>query len=99
VRWYREGGLGAVTSHRRQGTGQPARLTAGQQAQVAAEVETGRFRTAAAIRRWVAETFGVTYSEGGMYSLLARLDCAPKVPRPLHASADLEAQERWKKGD
>ena len=98
VRWYREGGLGAVTAHRRQGKGQPARLTAEQQAQVAAEVATGRFRTTAAIRRWVVETFGVTYSEGGMYSLLARLNCAPKVPRPLHANTDLAAQERWKKG-
>lgn len=63
---------------------------------MAAAVASGRFRTAAAIRRWVAETFGVTFCEGGMYSLLARLDCAPKVPRLLHANADLEAQERWK---
>ena len=98
VRWYRTGGLAAVMAHRRQGTGQPARLSVDQQAQVAAVVETGRFRTAAEIRRWVAETFGVTYTEGGMYSLLARLRCAPKVPRPLHVKADLDAQERWKKG-
>jgi len=41
----------------------------------------------------------VTYSEGGMYTLLARLRCAPKVPRPLHAKANLEDQEAWKKGD
>jgi transposase len=73
-------------------------LTPEQQEQVAQEVETGRFRTAAAIRHWIAETFGVSYTEGGMYSLLERLRCAPKVPRPVHAKADLEKQEAWKGG-
>ncbi len=99
VGWYRTGGLAAVRSHRLGGPGQPPRLTPEQQEQVAKEVETGRFRSAATIRVWITETFGVTYSEGGMYTLLARLRCAPKVPRPLHAKANLEDQEAWKKGD
>ncbi len=33
-----------------------------------------------------------------MYTLLARLRCAPKVPRPLHTTANLEDQEASKKG-
>jgi len=99
VRWYRSGGLAAIRSHRLGGPGQPPRLTPEQQEQVAQAVETGRFRSAATIRVWITETFGVTYSEGGMYTLLARLRCAPKVPRPLHAKANLEDQEAWKKGD
>jgi len=98
VGWYRSGGLAAVRSHRLGGPGQPPRLTPEQQEQVAKEVETGRFRSAATIRVWITETFGVTYSEGGMYTLLARLRCAPKVPRPLHTKANLEDQEAWKKG-
>jgi len=98
VGWYRTGGLAAVRSHRLGGPGQPPRLTPEQQEQVAKEVETGRFRSAATIRVWITETFGVTYSEGGMYTLLARLRCAPKVPRPLHTTANLEDQEAWKKG-
>ncbi len=98
VRWYRSGGLAAVRSHRLGGPGQPPRLTPEQQEQVAQAVETGRFRSAATIRVWITETFGVTYTEGGMYTLLARLRCAPKVPRPLHAKANLEDQEAWKKG-
>ena len=98
VRWYRSGGLTAVRSHRLGGPGQPPRLTPEQQEQVAKEVETGRFRSAATIRVWITETFGVTYSEGGMYTLLARLRCAPKVPRPLHTKAKLEDQKAWKKG-
>jgi transposase len=98
VAWYRQGGLGAVTSHHMGGVGQPPRLTPAQQETVAREVATGRFGTAADIRGWVAETFAVTYTEGGMYSLLSRLRCAPKVPRPRHEQADLEAQAAWKKG-
>jgi transposase len=99
VAWYRKGGLGEVRRHRAGGYGQTPRLTAEQQEQLATEVETGRFRNALAIRTWVAETCGVMYTAGGMYSLLERLRCNPKVPRPLHEKANLEEQEAWKKGD
>jgi transposase len=99
VEWYRSGGLDAVRTHRMGGYGQVPRLTPEQQEQVAAEVATGRFRNALAIRAWVAETFGVAYTEGGMYSLLERLQCAPKIPRPLHEKANTEEQEAWKRGD
>jgi transposase len=98
VRWYERGGLAAVRAHRQGGAGPPPRLSAAQQEQLAAEVASGRFRSATTIRQWVAEAFGVTYTEGGIYTLLARLQCAPKVPRPLHAKTDLEAQDRFKKG-
>jgi transposase len=99
VAWYRQGGLDAVRTHRMGGYGQPPRLTVEQQEHLAQEVATGRFRNAAAIRAWVAETFGVTYTEGGMDSLLERLECKPKVPRPLHEKANLADQETWNKGD
>lgn len=99
VAWYRAGGLDAVRNHRMGGYGQTPRLTEDQQEQLAQEVATGRFRNAMAIRAWVAETFGVSYTEGGMYSLLERLRCQPKVPRPLHEKANLTEQEAWKKGD
>lgn len=99
VAWYRSGGIAAVRSHRLGGPGQPPRLTPEQQEQVAQEVETGRFRNAATIRTWIIETYGVTYTQGGLYSLLDRLRCAPKVPRPVHTNANLAEQEAWKKGD
>jgi transposase len=99
VAWYREGGLDAIRTHRMGGYGQTPRLTDEQQEQLAQEVETGRFRNGVAIRAWVAETFGVTYTEGGMYSLLERLRCKPKVPRPVHEKANLAEQEAWKGGD
>jgi transposase len=99
VSWYRSGGLDAVRAHRMGGYGQESRLTPAQQEAVAQEVATGRFRNAAAIGAWIAATYGVTYTEGGLYSLLERLRCKPKIPRPLHEKANLDDQEAWKKGD
>jgi transposase len=98
VAWYRDGGLTVVRARHMGGVGQAPRLTPEQQERVAREVATGRFRTAAEVRGWVAEAFRVTYTEGGMYSLLARLRLAPKVPRPVHERADPDAQDAWKKG-
>lgn len=98
VRWYEQGGLTAVRAHRQGGGGQPPRLTPPPQEQVATEVATGRFRRSAEIGAWIDATFGVHSQPGGLTSLLARLRCAPKVPRPLHPKADPVVQERWKKG-
>lgn len=98
VAWYRAGGLAAIRSHRMGGTGQAPFLDAKTQAAVAAEVASGRFRTAAEIRDWIAAAYGVHYTLAGVYGLLARLRCAPKVPRPVHTKANREQQAAWKKG-
>jgi transposase len=98
VGWYRAGGLAAVRAHHAGGTGQPSFLTPPAQAELADEVATGRFRTAGEIRDWIAQRYGVSYTVGGVYTLVGRLRCAPKVPRPLHAKTDLERQTAWKKG-
>jgi len=98
VRWYEAGGLATVRVHQQGGAGPRPRLTVAQQEQVATEVATGRFRSSAEIGAWIQIAFGVAYRPSGVASLLGRLRCAPKVPRPLHAKADLEAQERFKKG-
>lgn len=98
VAWYRAAGMKDVRSHRMGGPGKPAWLTPEQQEHLGQEVATGRFRNAASIRAWIEETFGVRYTEGGVYSLLERLRCAPKVPRPVHEKADPLAQAAWKKG-
>jgi transposase len=99
VAWYRAGGLTTVRAHRMGGVGQIPFLTPAQEAEVAAEVATGRFRTGNEVRAWIAERFGVAYTLGGVYGLLERLRCAPKVPRPVHPKADQAAQDAWKKGD
>ena len=89
---------GGVLAPRQGGSGQPARLSVEPQERVGDEVATGRFRTAAEIGAWIAETFGVAYRPGGVASLLGRLRCHPKVPRPLHEQADPQAQTAWKGG-
>jgi len=96
--WYRAGGLAPLAGRHAGSQGAPSFLLAEQKAELAAEVATGRFRTAAEIRAWVQERWGVAYTEGGMYALLHRLRCAPKVPRPIHEKTDQLAQARWKKG-
>ncbi len=98
VGWYRYGGVAEVCAHHGGGHGQPAWLTPTQEAAVAEEAAKGTFTTAADVRSWVAEQFGVTYQPKGIYGLLRRVRCRPKVPRPIHTKADLEAQEAWKKG-
>ncbi len=99
VGWYREGGIPNVLSHKMGGKGQVSFLREEAKEQVVQEVATGRFRTAAEIREWIAEKYGVTYTMSGIYNLMIRLRCAPKVPRPIHAKANQEEQISWKKGD
>ena len=96
--WYRAGGLAPIEGRHAGSQGAPSFLTPEQKAELAEEVATGRFRTAAEIRDWIAATYGVEYQVGGVYDLLERLRCRPKVPRPLHAKADPAEQERGKKG-
>ena len=75
------------------GRGQPSWLTPEQEAAVAEEAARGTFTTAAEVQQ-----FGVTYQPKEIYGLLRRVRCRPKVPRPIHTKADLEAQEAWEKG-
>jgi transposase len=98
VAWYREGGLSEVRRHQMGGQGPQPWLSPEAEIQVSAAVATGRFRTAWEIRDWIAQQYGASYTVGGVYSLLKRLKCSPKVPRPVHAKADLELQVAWKKG-
>jgi transposase len=96
--WYRAGGLAAVGAHHQAGKGRAAYLTPTQQDELVAEIACGRFFTAQEVREWVAERFGVHYTHKGIYPLLARLGCHPKVPRPFNPRSTPEEQAEWKKG-
>lgn len=96
--WYRRGGIPAVRAPRRAGKGRVAKLTPAQQAQLVAQAATGCFFTVTDALRWVADTFGVRYTASGMYTLLDRLGCAKKVPRPMNPKTSPEAQAAWKRG-
>ena len=39
--------------------------------------------------------FGVSYSLGGLYDLLHRLDLSVLAPRPLHRKSDPQAMAKW----
>src|ERR671919_691061 len=86
VAWYREGGLPEVRRHQMGGRGPQPWLRPEAEIQVSDAVATGR--TAWEIRDWIAQQYGASYPLGGVNSLLKRLKCAPKVPRPVHAKAD-----------
>ena len=98
VSWYRTGGLEEVRSHRMKGLGQPRFLSEDQERELTEEVGSGRFRTGGEIREWIESEYGVSYTPGSVYSLLARLGCSPRAPRGLHEKADVKAQKSWKRG-
>ena len=58
----------------------------------------GLFATAQAVRDWIEEQFGVSYTVGSLYTLLPRLGIRLKVPRPRHPQAAPQAQAAWQKG-
>jgi transposase len=98
VAWYRAGGLGEVRGHKMGGKGQVAYLSPAQEAELADEIATGRFRRGEEMRAHIAERYGVSYTMGGIYSLAQRLECAPKVPRPGHVKAGPAARDAFKRG-
>jgi len=99
IAWYRQGGCAGVARHQRGGCqGASSRLSLEQLAELAAWIGTGMFRTIEEVRQWVQATWGVRYTYWGMRSLLDRLKIHAKMPRPLAVTADLVAQEAWKKG-
>ncbi len=97
VQWYRDGGLAAVRARKRGGRGQAPWLSPEQQAAVLEQAATGAFHTAADVRQWIGDQFQVTYRPKGVYRLLGRLGCRPKVPRPVHEKANPAEQMAWKK--
>ena len=69
-----------MLSHRMKGLGQPRFLSEEQERELTEEVGSGRFRTGGEVREWIESEYGVSYTQGSVYSLLARLRCSPRVP-------------------
>ena len=97
VAWYRQGGLPEVMRHKMGGLGRQPLLRLEEEIQVSDAVAQGRFRAAWEVRDWIAQQYGASYTVGGVYSLLKRLKCVPKVSRPVHSKPDQQVQVAWKK--
>ncbi len=98
--WYRQGGLAEVLERvpGHGARGAPGWLSPAQREEVVTRAGRGEFRTYAEVRTWVEQEWGVRYSYKGMYWALAKVGVHPKVPRPVAAQADPEAQAAWKGG-
>ena len=102
-RWayaYRDGGLGAIAVKPQ--PGRPTILPADQHDAFRKRVLDGPTQSdgVAALRGRdmlgiLEREFGVSYSLGGLYDLLHRLDLSVLVPRPRHRKSDPEAMARW----
>lgn len=98
---YRDRGLAGLEPK-----GYPGRrpkLTAEQQAQLAARLEAGPRDDDGVctlrgqdIRRIIEREFGVVYGKNAVYDLLRRLDFSSLKPRPRHPKNDPAAMERFK---
>ena len=73
VRWYRDGGLAEVLSHRQGGSGRKSYLDNDEMTLLGWEVESGCFGTAKDVRDWIEAECGVRYTMPGVYSLIRRL--------------------------
>jgi transposase len=93
---YAEGGIEALC--RLETGGSDSFLSAEQLALLRDELDKHVFQTAKQVCGWVAEQFGVTYSERGMRDLLRRLGYTRQKAHLVPAQADPEAQAAFLKG-
>lgn len=104
VHRYNEQGLGGLSDRRGRG-GPPRRLSAEQEAAVAALVRSGPDRAEHGVVRWrrvglaavIAQRFDVHLAERTVGKLLRRLGFVRLSVRPRHPAHDAAAQEAHKK--
>jgi transposase len=103
VHRYNEEGIAGLSN--RPPPGRSPKLSEGQMAALKAVVLAGpdpavdgvvRWRIVD-LCRWVAERWGVSYSETGMLRLLWSLDLSHRKTRPRHPQTDEKAQQAFKK--
>ena len=93
-RTYKRGGLEAMCSLAYKG-GQ-VRLSAEALQRLDERCAEG-FPTLQSAADWVKETFAVSYTPAGMWTLFRRLGYKAKTGRPCHHKQDIEAQADFKK--
>jgi transposase len=96
--WYRRDGLATVCQHTGRSPGRVRWLSPEQEAALCAHLAEGDTFVAADARAYLIASHGVTYTPGSMYTVLARLHCRPKLPRPHNPQSTAAQQDAWKKG-
>lgn len=92
---FRNQGLEALcTLHYK---GDPGKLTAPQVEQLKQEISTGRFRNSDQIRRWLEDTFRVSYTSSGVKDLLRRVGVSYHKVTGFLWKADPEEQQQFVK--
>jgi len=93
VKWYEAGGIEEVGRHRL-GSGAKRRevWTREQEQRVGEAVSEGRFRTIGEAVAWCRRELGVAVSYKKLYDWFRRWGYRKKVPRPMAAKADVQAQ-------
>jgi transposase len=95
LRLFRNQGLDALCTLHYQGD--PGKLTPQQVGRLKEEIKTGRFHNADQIRRWVAETFQVSYSPSGIKDLLHRVGASYHKVTGFFWKADPDQQRAFVK--
>jgi transposase len=98
LEWYRQDGLATVCQHTGRSPGRERWLAPEQEAALCAHLAEGSTFAAADVQAYLATTYGVTYTLGSIYTVLARLHCRPKMPRPHNPQSTDADQDAWKKG-
>jgi putative transposase len=93
---YEAGGLARLLE-RKAAPGKASELQRPEvQAQLQAGLKTGRWRTAAQIAAWLAQTHGIKRVAGSLYYWLGKVGGTLKVPRPAHTEQNPAAQAEFK---
>ena len=102
VKRYNEGGVASLQEQPR--PGRPLRLEEADHVRFRERLDAGSQPRDGVcslrgldIQRILEEEFGVVYTLDGVYRLLRRLGYSSLMPRPLHARADPERQDAFKK--
>ena len=101
----RSNAAGLAGLHDRPKPGRPPRLSAGEQAALAARVFTDpdpdkdgvSAWTRADLCRWLEDRFAKKLHPSSLSRVLRRLELARQKTRPVHPRLDLKAQERFRK--
>jgi transposase len=82
---YRAGGVEALLQDgRADNPGQPGKLTMAAQAELAAGLQRGRWRTVPQIRAWLKTAHHIQMAASSLYNWLGKAGARLRVPRPSH---------------